>query len=102
MATENPFVGGPDYPRYLATSINNNEQQLYCPAPPASGGQQISIRLQPDRVVLLDILSDGSGWSRNQIIQGLLDAAFGQLFHNLTDEAAQSVMKQSVDKIIGK
>lgn len=91
MATNNPFLGGPNYPQWLAAGINK-EQILFCPAPPASGGQQISIRLRPERLVLLDILSARSKWSRNQVIDGLLDAAFAQLFHHLSDAAAEDVM----------
>ena len=99
MATNNPFLGGPDYPRWLAAGIDK-KQALFCPAPPASGGQQISIRLRPERLILLDVLSARSEWSRNQVIDGLLEAALAQLFHYLSDAAAEEVIDDTSKKVL--
>lgn len=93
MATSNPLGGGPDYARWLAETVNPRKPPGLAPAPPSSGGAQISIRLRPDRLRLLDSLSARSGWSRNQVIEGLLDCGLATFFHHVDDEISEDLME---------
>ena len=95
MATNNPMVGGPNYAHWLALTISPQTPASLAPAPPASGGEQLSIRLRPDRRCLLDVLSERSGWSRNQVIEGLLDSGLGLFFSYADDAAAESLLEET-------
>ena len=90
------MVGGPNYAQWLALTISPQKPAGLAPAPPASGGEQISIRLRPDRLRLLDALSEGSGWSRNQVIEGLLDAGLYQFFGHVDDTAAENLIERAL------
>lgn len=96
MATNNPLAGGPDYARWLAETVNPRKSPGLAPAPPASGGAQISIRLRPDRLRLLDELSARSEWSRNQVIEGLLDCGLGTFFHHVDDAVSEDLMETAL------
>jgi len=97
----NPFSGGPDYPRYLANTFGDSKKPLFCPAP-ASGGQQISVRLKPERLALIDVLSAQSGWGRNQIIDAILDTGLRPLFDFLSDQESDEIMNHVVAIVTGK
>ena len=98
MAVNNPF-SGPDYPRWLAMRIGD-KNTIFPPAPPGGGGQQISVRLKADRLDLIDVLSQKSGWNRNQIIEGMLDAGLAQVFAYLPDDVAEAVMDQTCSRVL--
>ena len=96
MAKNNPMVGGPNYAHWLALTISPQKPVGLAPSPPASGGEQISIRLRPDRLRLLDALGESSGWSRNQIIEGLLDTGLCQFFAHVDDTAAEHLIERAL------
>jgi hypothetical protein len=95
MAENNPMVGGPNYAQWLALTISPQRPAGLAPAPPASGGEQISIRLRTDRRCLLDALSERSGWSRNQVIEALLDSGLCQFFAHADDAASDSLLEDA-------
>jgi hypothetical protein len=100
MATNNPMVGGPDYARWLAETVSPRKRPGLATAPPASGGAQISIRLRPDRLRLLDTLSVRSGWSRNQVIEGLLDCGLATFFHHVDDAISEDLMEAALPEAL--
>lgn len=102
MAKNNPFFGGPNYTQWLAMWISGDKPNLMRPAPPGGGGQQISIRLKPDRLTLLDVISEKSGWSRNQVLEGMLDAALAQLFNELSERDAEQILNQTCERVIAR
>lgn len=96
MAKNNPMVGGPDYARWLAQSVNPQKLQNLAHSPPATGGAQISIRLRADRLRLFDTLSARSGWNRNQVIESLLDCGLATFFHHVDDVTAEDLMEAAL------
>ena len=100
MATNNPLVGGPDYARWLAETVNPRKPLGLAPAPPASGGAQISIRLRPDRLRLLDTLSARSRWSRNQVIEGLLDCGLASFFDHVDDAISEDLIEAAIPEAL--
>jgi hypothetical protein len=94
------MVGGPDYARWLALTITPQKPPGLAPAPPSSGGEQISIRVRPDRLRLLDTLSSRSGWSRNQVIEGLLDCGLATFFHHVDDATSEELIEAAVPDVL--
>ena len=90
------MVGGPDYARWLALAVSPAKPASLAPGPPASGGEQISIRLRPDRLRLLEALAARSGWNRNQIIEGLLESGLAVFFHHADDAAAEGLLEAAM------
>src|SRR5437870_5626447 len=95
MAKNNPFVGGPDYVTALCAVLEQGSNTFRMAAPSA-GGSQLSIRMLDDRLELLDILREKSGWNRNQLLIALLDKGLWFLFAELDDETAGKIMKERI------
>src|SRR5690348_8352190 len=99
MAKNNPFDGGPDYVTALCSQLNDGPNAFQV-SPPSAGGIHLSIRLLDDRLELLDILCEKSGWNRNQIMIALLDKGVWFLFSGLLDEPANKIIKERVSRAL--
>lgn len=96
----NPMSGGPDCVEMLVGAIEQGHAN-YC-RPPATGGRQFSVRLSRDRLELLDLLADRSGWNRNQIVDGLIDKGFFILFERLSGSTGESLTDELVQRLTSK
>lgn len=98
MAKENPFVGGPDYVKALCAVLQGSN--AFRVAPPSASGSQLSIRMLDDRLELLKVLGEKSGWNRNQLLIALLDKGLWFLFAELNDETAGKIIKERISKAL--
>jgi hypothetical protein len=90
MALDNPFAGGPDYLASLANALDKVPNAYS--QPPASGGSQLSLRANDDRIAVLDEVCSQSGWNRSQVISAMIDKGLFLLFHQLTAGTADKIM----------
>ena len=98
MAKNNPTAGGPDFVELLKKTLEGKVAG-FC-RPPATGGTQISLRIREDRLMLLDKLSERSGWNRTQVIDALIDMGLFVLFDRLSSSVAEEIIESSVEAII--
>jgi hypothetical protein len=99
MASSNPFSGGPDFVEILRNALEPVNISTYI-RPPFTGGSQVSMRLPPDRVALLDRLCERSGWNRNQVIDALIDKGLIELFGALSETTADEIMSEHAAKLM--
>lgn len=90
MAINNPFAGSPDFVRALASAIESIPN-AYTRAPQA-GGAATSVRMPDERVACLDAVAKASGWTRNEVVNALLDKGLFVLFHELGDSDVEKIM----------
>lgn len=98
MAKNNLMAGGPDFVELLKNVLEGRVAGFG--RPPATGGTQISFRLGEDRLMLLDKLSERSGWNRTQVIDALIDSGLFALFDRLSSSAAEEIRDSSVEAIV--
>lgn len=97
MALNNPFEGGPDFVRSLINAIET-VPNAYA-RPPQTGGSATSVRFPAERVSCLDAIATASGWTRNEVINALLDKGLFALFHELKDKHVERIMADAVQQI---
>ena len=90
MSINNPFAGGPDYVVALANAIDDAPNTIA--QRPQSGGIATSVRIPEHRLAWLDEIAAASNWTRNEVINALLDKGLFILFHGLKDHHAESIM----------
>jgi len=97
MVTINRMAGGPNYVEALRNALE--EQTMNYGRPPSSGGTQISLRFRDDRLMLLEQLSEHSGWNRNQVVDTLLETGLFVLFSRLSNKTQNKIIDSSVEKL---
>lgn len=98
MAKNNPMAGGPKFVGLLKHALEGRVAGFA--RPPATGGTQVSLRLREDRLMLLDILSERSGWNRTQVIDALIDQGLFELFELLTTSASDEIIESQVKAVM--
>jgi hypothetical protein len=94
MARNNPFAGV-SFGTMLAKAIEGSA--TISTQPPSSGGTQVSLRFNEDRLALLDTLSARTGWNRNQIVSALVDSGLFSVFEQLRNATVEDVMTAFVN-----
>jgi hypothetical protein len=97
MSTKNPFEGGPDFVKSLINAIEVVPNAYT--RPPQAGGQATSVRLPAERIACLDAIATSSSWTRNEVVNALLDKGIFILFHQLKDEQVERIMEQVMQQI---
>lgn len=90
MSANNPFSGGPDYVKSLVNRIESIPGAYV--QPPNSSGAATSVRFSENRVACLDAIAKISGWTRNEVINALLEKGLFVLFHELNDEHVDQIL----------
>lgn len=97
MAKNNPMSGGPDFVELLKNALEGKVDGFV--RPPATGGLQISLRFREDRLILLNQLSERSGWNRTQVVDALIDKGLFALFERLPSGLADEIIQNTVEAI---
>ena len=94
MALTNPLLGGPDFVKALVNAIDATPNAYV--HPPQASGAATSVRLPRERVAYLDAVADATKgqWTRNDVINALLDKGLFILFDELKEIDAQKIIEQ--------
>lgn len=98
MAKHNPTAGGPDFVELLKRALEGKSAGLV--KPPATGGVQVSFRLEEGRLAMLDILSKRSGWNRTQVIDALIEHGLFELFERLPNSLSSEIIDETVKSVV--
>ena len=100
MALNNPLLGGPDFVKSLVNAIEV-APNAYA-HPPQASGMATSIRLPKERVAVLDAIADATKgkWTRNDVVNALLDKGLFVLFEQINDGEMSKIMNQAAHQIL--
>lgn len=96
----NNRLAGPDHVAALLNALQRNRRPGAYARPPATGGDQISMRLSESLLAHLDVLGKASGWTRVQVLTALIERGLFDLYEVLDDDIGESIMENLANELV--
>lgn len=97
---QNNPLSGPAHIVALANALERDRRPGAYARPPATGGDQISVRLGESLLAHLDILGKAADWTRVQILTALIERGLFDLYDLLSDEVGESIMESLANELV--